>query len=130
MVHPLFTWISIACGGAIGACLRFAASNYFNRTVVVHQHMHIGTLLINIIGSAIMGMVYVLIIEKGSLHPDFRSVLMVGLLGAFTTFSTFSLEAISFFESGHAQIALIYVISSVVLSIAAAWLAMTLTRMI
>ncbi|ROS04556.1 CrcB protein [Sinobacterium caligoides] len=130
MVHPLFTWISIAFGGAIGACLRFAASNYFNREIVVHQQMHIGTLLVNIIGSVVMGVMYVLITEKGSLHPDFRSVLMVGLLGAFTTFSTFSLEAINFFESGHAQIAIVYIVASVVLSIAAAWLAVTLTRMI
>ncbi len=130
MVTPLFTWFSIALGGALGACLRFAAANHFNKTISLHPHMHSGTLLINVLGSALMGIMYVLISEKAHLHPDYRSVLMVGLLGAFTTFSTFSLEAINFFESGHPQIAIIYVVSSVVLSIGAAWLTITLTRLV
>jgi CrcB protein len=55
---------------------------------------------------------------------------MVGLLGAFTTFSTFSIETINFIENGHPIVAIVYVFASVFLSIAAAWLAILATRMI
>ncbi|CAH0990315.1 Putative fluoride ion transporter CrcB [Sinobacterium norvegicum] len=130
MVHSLFTWLSIAAGGAIGACLRFALSTHINKNVIVHQHLQIGTLMVNVIGSAAMGIMYVLITEKAHLHPDFKGVLMVGLLGAFTTFSTFSIETINFIENGHPQVAIVYVLASVLLSIAAAWVAIIATRMI
>ena len=78
-------------------------------------------------GSFSIGVIFVLL-ERQILHPDWRGVLMVGFLGAFTTFSTFSLEAITLWESGHAGQALGYMLASVVLCVAGAGAAITLTR--
>ena len=73
---------------------------------------------------------YVLIAERMVLHPDWRNVAMVGFLGAFTTFSTFSLEAITLLENGQLAHAAAYVGSSLLLCVLAAWLAISLTRMV
>ncbi|MEH6551228.1 MAG: fluoride efflux transporter CrcB [Pseudomonadales bacterium] len=126
----LMTILAIALGGAIGALGRFGLSNWFNSFIQIHHTVHIGTLLVNIIGSFLMGFLYVTIIERELLQPEWRSVLMVGMLGAFTTFSTFSIEAINFFERGHPWLALTYVVASVVFSLLAAGLAIHLARAI
>jgi CrcB protein len=76
-----------------------------------------------------MGVLYVLIVEKGGLPEQARNILMVGFLGAFTTFSTFSLDAISLWQNGGQLAALIYVISTVVLCLVAIIFAIWLTRL-
>jgi CrcB protein len=115
----------IALGGAGGAVARYLLATW------VHQlwegRWPIGTLLVNMAGSFAIGIVFVLI-ERQLLHPDWRSVLMVGFLGAFTTFSTFSLEAIGMFESGHAAHALGYMAASAVFCVAMAGVSIHLTR--
>jgi CrcB protein len=93
-------------------------------------HLPVGTLLVNVLGSFAIGIVYVLLVEKEVLHPDWRGVLMVGFLGAFTTFSTFSLETITLVESGHLWLAVGYVLASALTCVIAAGLAIQLTRMI
>jgi CrcB protein len=123
-----FTLSAVALGGAMGAVARFTLSSWFNRVFEVHHTVHIGTALVNVIGSFVMGMVYVYIIEKEIWHPHLKGLLMVGLLGAFTTFSSFSLEAINFFERGHPWLSICYVFGSVTLSIGAAASAIALTR--
>ena len=61
-------------------------------------------MLVNLVGSFAIGVVFILIVEKQIIHPDWRGVLMVGFLGAFTTFSTFSLETITLLEAGHLSV--------------------------
>lgn len=119
---------AVAFGGAVGAVARFLLSNYFNRVFEVHHTVYIGTMLVNIIGSFLMGVAYVYILEKDVWHPQMRGLLMVGMLGAFTTFSSFSLEAINFFERGHPWLSVSYVLGSVFFCLAAAALAMWLAR--
>ena len=92
--------------------------------------MPIGTLFVNAFGSLIIGVVYVLLVEKQLIHPDWRGVLMVGFLGAFTTFSTFSLEAINLLEAGQLAHALGYMLISVVLCVFMAGAGMQLTRVL
>ena len=120
--------LMIAAGGATGALCRHWLVNLINTGVVAK--FPLGTLSVNIIGSFFIGIMYVLIAERMVLHPDWRSVMVVGFLGAFTTFSTFSLEAITLLENGQLTHAAIYIGSSLVLCILAAWLAISLTRLI
>jgi len=125
--------ILIAIGGAAGALCRYGLVNAINNaleTKASSTPFPVGTLSVNIIGSFCIGIMFVLITERLSLHPDWRNIAMVGFLGAFTTFSTFSLEAITLLESGHLGSAALYIVSSLVICFLAAWLAITLTRMI
>jgi CrcB protein len=128
MTATLPTLLAIALGGAFGAVARFTVSNYFNQTLQVHHTVHIGTMVVNIIGSFIMGLVYVYIVERELFHPHWKSIVMVGFLGAFTTFSSYSLEAINFYEKGHPLLALAYVVTSVVACLCAAGGAIYIAR--
>lgn len=116
----------IALGGATGAVARYLLAGWAHR--LWEGHLPVGTLLVNVIGSFAIGVVYVLLVEKDLLHPDWRGVLMVGFLGAFTTFSTFSLETISLLESGHAGLAAGYMLASAVACVLVAGAAIQLTR--
>ncbi len=117
----------IALGGAGGAVSRYLLANWVHS--LWQGHWPMGTMLVNMVGSAAIGVIFVLI-EKSLIHPDWRGVLMVGFLGAFTTFSTFSLEAIQLWESGHATHALAYMIGSAVLCVIAAGAAIQATRIL
>ncbi|QFU75991.1 fluoride efflux transporter CrcB [Halioglobus maricola] len=115
----------IALGGATGAVSRYLLADW------VHQlwegRWPMGTLLVNMAGSFAIGVIFVLI-ERQVIHQDWRGVLMVGFLGAFTTFSTFSLESIAMFESGHTAHALGYMAASAILCVVMAGLSIQLTR--
>ncbi|TDG13866.1 fluoride efflux transporter CrcB [Seongchinamella unica] len=115
----------IALGGATGAVSRYLLSN--GALALWEGKWPLGTLLVNMLGSFLIGVVFVLI-ERQVLHQDWRSVLMVGFLGAFTTFSTFSLESIALFESGHTAHALGYMAVSTVSCVFMAGLSIQLTR--
>jgi len=128
MSHHAWTLLAIGLGGAAGALARFGLSGWFNTHVQLHHTVHLGTLLVNVLGSCAMGILYVYILERELMSPHWRSVLMVGFLGAFTTFSSFSLEAINFYEYGHPWLAFSYVAASVVLCIGGALAGMALTR--
>lgn len=118
--------IFVALGGAGGAVSRYLLANW------IHEwwegHVPVGTLLVNVLGSFLIGVFYVLVIEKELLHPDWRGVLIVGFLGAFTTFSTFSLETVHLFESGRTLHALGYMLASTLLCVLVAGAAIQLTR--
>jgi CrcB protein len=91
-------WISVALGGALGAVCRYWVSICL--LPVTSYKFPFATLSVNVAGSLLMGVLYVIIVEKGGLPEQARNILMVGFLGAFTTFSTFSLDAISLWQNG------------------------------
>jgi len=118
--------ISIAAGGAVGALLRFWFSS--GAHYLMGKGFPYGTLLVNVVGSFIIGAVYVFMVERGELSEDWRAFLVIGLLGAFTTFSTFSFETINLIETGEMLKAGLNVLISIGLCFGACWFAMLLAR--
>ena len=116
----------VALGGAFGSMARYLLAGWAHR--LWEGPLPVGTLLVNVLGSFTIGILYVLLVEKQLIHQDWRGVLMVGFLGAFTTFSTFSLETISLLEAGHTGHALGYMLGSAVLCVVMAGAAVQLTR--
>ncbi|VUD68800.1 Putative fluoride ion transporter CrcB [Thalassocella blandensis] len=121
----MLLWIAVAIGGSLGAMSRYAVSQMF---LSVPGKLPYATLTVNILGSFLMGMFFVLILHKGILPAVWRQVVMVGFLGAFTTFSAFSIEAVELIHVGQWQVALLYALISVVACIGAAALGYYLTN--
>ncbi len=122
MIH----FVSIAAGGAVGALLRYGLS--FGTHYLFGKGFPYGTLLVNVIGSFGIGLVYILIVERGQLSADWRPFLMIGLLGSLTTFSTFSLETIQLLAVGQLFKAGLNVLLSVVLCLVGCWLGMNAVK--
>ncbi len=120
--------LAIAGGGALGAVLRFGMSNSIYR--LLGRDFPYGTMAVNVFGSLLMGFLFILFVERMVVSAEWRLGLLVGLLGAFTTFSTFSLETLALFDAGAPFKALLNIIASVVLCLAATWLGMILGRQI
>ncbi len=116
----------IALGGASGSVARYLLAGWAHR--LWEGPLPLGTLLVNVLGSFSIGVLYVLLVERQLIHQDWRAVLMVGFLGAFTTFSTFSLETIALLEAGHTSHAIAYMLGSALLCVALAGAAIALTR--
>ncbi len=120
--------LSIAIGGAAGALCRYGMSN--GVYVLLGRGFPYGTLAVNLLGSIIMGTAYVMIIERMDVSPEWRAGITIGLLGAFTTFSTFSIETLNLLESGETLKAGLNILLSVSLCITGCWLGMILGRQI
>jgi CrcB protein len=120
-------WIAVAIGGALGAMARYGVSMLVF-DAASHKFPY-ATLTVNVLGSFLMGTLFVVIVEKDMLPPEMRSILMVGFLGAFTTFSTFSLDALGLWQNSHLVLALVYALGTVVLCLAAVSVAAWLTRL-
>lgn len=111
----ILTLSQVALGGAIGAALRYLVTVASLRAF--GSGFPIGTLIVNIAGSFLMGLLVVLLAEKGGLR--FAPFLLTGLLGGFTTFSAFSLDTLTLWERGESWLSLGYVGASVLFSLAA-----------
>ncbi|WP_286238398.1 fluoride efflux transporter CrcB [Neptuniibacter halophilus] len=118
--------IAIAIGGAAGALGRYWVSGLLNNA---DHRIPVGTLTCNALGSFLMGVCFVLILEKSRLSPEMRPLLMVGFMGAFTTFSTFSLETVAMLQEGHVMSAAIYILLSVLLCLVALYSGLWFTRL-
>jgi len=118
-------WL-VALGGALGSVSRFllgpALQRAFNATFPV------GTLFINVVGSLILGFVLGLVAEGVDVRPEARAFIAIGFCGGFTTFSTFSYEAVRLLEDGEGSRAALYILASVVLSICAAFIGLVAAR--
>ncbi len=118
--------LAIAVGGALGALLRYGVGTGVDRWL--GRDFPWGILLVNVSGSVAMGAAYALLVERELLNPALRAVLMVGLLGAFTTFSTFSLDTVHLLERGEALRALVNVAAGVLLCVGGCWAGLLLAR--
>lgn len=120
--------IAIACGGAFGALSRYFVIGLV--TDWLGKDFPFGTLFVNVLGSFLIGILYVVVVLKMHVSPELKSILVVGFLGAFTTFSTFSLEAFNFISQGLILSAVTYILSSVILCILAVWAGVSLAKLI
>jgi CrcB protein len=116
----------IALGGAFGAVLRFTISSA--AAAVLGRDFPYGTLLVNVVGSCLIGVLYVVLTERVIAGAGWRAFLVVGLLGALTTFSTFSLETLQLLENGALTQAALNVAANVVMCLAACWFGLILMR--
>ena len=120
--------LAVAAGGAAGAMLRYSLSLWVHG--LLGRGFPYGTLTVNVLGSLLMGFLYIVLVERFSLSVEWRAVLLVGLLGSFTTFATFTLETMNLFEQGEQIKALLNILFSVILCITVTWLGMLMGRQI
>lgn len=119
--------LAIALGGALGAVARFAVGNAV--AALFGRVFPWGTLTVNLVGSVCIGACFLLIVQNEDVRREWESVATVGFLGAFTTFSTFSLETLLLVEAGRLLGAAAYVLASVGLCVAGCALGMRLARL-
>ncbi len=117
--------VYVALGGAIGASGRYLTNVGAGR--LFGTGFPYGTMIVNIVGSFAMGCLFLLLAQKGG-TAKLGPFLMTGVLGGFTTFSAFSLDAVTLYERGAVMTATGYVLGSVVLSIFALFAGMSLMR--
>lgn len=111
----------IFIGAGIGGVLRFWIST-FAYSLFGRQFPY-GTLVVNVTGCFLMGLLFVMLLERvDGTGPSLRSLLLIGLLGGYTTFSSFSIETLNLFENGAVLSAALNILLSVTLCIAATWL--------
>lgn len=116
----------IALGGALGSVMRYLAQEGVHR--LFGQAFPWGTLSVNVLGSLAIGYAWVRFAEQGPDDPLLRGFLVIGLMGGFTTFSTFSLETMQLIEAGALGRATTNMLLSVTLCVAACAAGIVLTR--
>jgi len=125
----LLTWVAVAAGGALGSLARYWMTGAM--AALTGTRFPYGTLLINILGSFVIGAVagVTLTPDRMGMHPDVRIFLMVGICGGFTTFSAFSLQTLELLQTGDVIPAALYVAGSVTLCVLFVWFGWWLGRL-
>ena len=116
----------VAAGGAAGAVLRFVIAG--SMAAAFGRDFPYGTLLVNVTGSLLIGFLFVALSARAEDSEVWRSLLVVGFLGALTTFSTFSIETVQLIENGALMRALTNVVLNVLMCIVACWGGVWLAR--
>lgn len=123
----MFPYLLVAVGGAIGSMLRYGAGIFVGS--FWRDSFPLGTMLINILGSLVMGLFVGLMARVlPSWQNEARLFFAVGVLGGFTTFSSFSLDTITMIERGDVWPAAVYVVGSVAIGFVALWLGLWIMR--
>jgi len=118
--------IAIAAGGALGSVLRYGLSTWVH--TFAGRGFPYGTLAVNVLGCLAMGVLFVLLVERMGESAVWRAGLLIGVLGGFTTFSTFSIETFNLIEQGAMAKAAGNMAASLVLCVGATWLGVILAR--
>lgn len=123
----MLTYLTVAVGGAVGACLRFGINELMVN--VLGKSFPFGTLLVNILGSFVLGWLFALFSSGVLAVSPWRALIAIGLIGAFTTFSTFSLDTVLLIQQGDWLKAIANVLLNVLLCLTLAWLGLKLGSM-
>lgn len=116
----------IGVGGFLGALSRYYVSK--GSMMILGNRIPFGTLVVNVVGSFILGFIFTLSVEKLAISENMRFLIATGFLGAFTTFSTFSVESLYLIEDGAYMSATAFIAGNVILSLAAAFIGIYLAR--
>lgn len=120
------TYIAVAIGGALGCCARYGVAQLVQ--ITYGKGFPLATLIINVLGCLLMGFLFFETLERLSVSPVMRTAILTGGLGGFTTFSTFSMEALLLFEDGEIGNAVAYVFLSVFLGLLATFIGAYIAR--
>jgi fluoride exporter len=112
-VERMWVYIAIAIGGTLGCWARYVMTNLVQ--AVWGRDFPYATLSINLLGSFLMGFLFIDTLERLTISPALRTGILTGVLGGYTTFSTFEMETLLLVEQGEVVKALLYVVISVVL---------------
>lgn len=118
-------YLVVAIGGALGAMTRFGV---YNAATLAGYSSFLATLAVNISGALLIGVLYVLLTEKGGLQPYGQHLLTIGFLGAFTTYSSYSLDALRMLEQGQLSTAVLYLLGTLLACLLATWLGLLAGR--
>ena len=122
----MITITVIAIGGALGAVARYGAN--IGSSHIFGHGFPWGTLIVNILGSFLMGLVIAKFASMDNVSQELKTLCVTGFLGAFTTFSTFSLDFVTLWERGEMLQAVSYMLASVIISILALFMALFIMR--
>ena len=124
----MLNYILVSAGAAIGGALRYGISSYIQRNIsVIFPY---GTLVVNVVGTFILGIIMFYLNEKELIGNEFRLFLTVGFCGGFTTFSTFSYETLALFRDSEFGLAIYNVLLNVVLCLVGIYLAYLISKLI
>ncbi len=126
-MNTLRTFFWVGVGGFIGANLRYMVGTWVD-TRWHAAGFPVGTFVVNVTGAFVLGFLATLLSEVILSSPHARLLLTVGMLGAYTTFSTFSYESVKLLEEGSGLLALVNMVGSVVAGAAAVWMGIVLAR--
>ena len=124
----MYLILSIAIGGAIGASSRYIISSAIQN--LSSNTFPYGMLACNILGSIILGLLYASLAKADIFSENIKAFIQIGILGSFTTFSAFSLEAFLMFENADYSAAIIFILLSVLLSIGGLALGINIIRLV
>ena len=125
-MHSLQIYIFVATGGAVGASLRYLITQI--STNLLGKGFPFGTLAVNVLGSFFIGMLYAFMQQDNGENVHWRTLIGVGLLGALTTFSTFSLDTVLLLQQGEMLKASLNVFFNVTVCLSAVWLALLIFK--
>ncbi|HHY31473.1 MAG TPA: fluoride efflux transporter CrcB [Firmicutes bacterium] len=117
----------VGLGGFVGAVLRYSLGGFVHRYLDAARFPY-GTFTVNLLGCLAIGFLAGMADARGAFTPELRVFVFVGLIGAFTTFSTFTYETMSFLRDGQALAAVVNVALHVLLGLAAVWAGDALSR--
>lgn len=111
----------IFVGAGLGGVCRYWVSTFFYG--ILGRQFPYGTLIVNVTGCFLMGFLFVFLLERfNGLGSQLRALLLIGLLGGYTTFSSFSIETLNLFENGAMVSGIVNILSNIILCLLAVWL--------